>query len=338
MLRRRRRSRRHACAGSFAEPGLPHRSERAPCRENPGLEPGTALAQRLQSPRCRSSMKAVVSASVMAARPRAWRPSSSRRPAHPRPGHGHPGREPAAHGFAGARVHDVVPLAHAGGPERRLPHRQAGEHARGSTGIAQGQRPALAARWRLEREDGAEAAVDEREPRAPTPRAAPPSDRPRSPCRCRRDRSARPPFVARTRKSSGSSSSDGNPVPIEMSNAPPVRSNTCRAITRHSSVDGLTGVLSPAARWLTRVMSLLDRNRLSSRSRRSDEIEGSLRRLCGVPLIGVHGVHLEDGGHRLVREAPHVAELARRLDREPAVRVGSAEASARPFSSAAPGT
>ena len=71
---------------------------------------------------------------------------------------------------------------------------------------------------------------------APTPRAVPPSDRPRSPCRCRRDRLCTPSVVARTTKSSASSSSDGSPVPIERSNAPPVRSNRWRAITRHSSV------------------------------------------------------------------------------------------------------
>src|SRR6185295_12711678 len=78
-----------------------------------------------------------------------------------------------------------------------------------------------------------------------------------------------PRVVARTTDSSGSSSSDGSPVPIDTSNAPPVRSNMWRAMTRHSSVDGATRVLPPASRWLIRVMSLLGRNRLNSRSRRS---------------------------------------------------------------------
>ena len=49
-----------------------------------------------------------------------------------------------------------------------------------------------------------------------------------------------------------------------------------------------------------------------------DEGEGGLRRLRRVACIGVHGVHLEDRVHRLVREAPHVA-LARPLDPEPAI-------------------
>ena len=51
------------------------------------------------------------------------------------------------------------------------------------------------------------------------------------------------------------------------------------------------------------------------------EVEGGLRRLRRVPLIGMHGVHLEDGRHRLVREAPYVNELARSRDPEPAVEV-----------------
>jgi len=34
-----------------------------------------------------------------------------------------------------------------------------------------------------------------------------------------------------------------------------------------------------------------------------------LRRLRRVSLVGVHGVHFENGSHGLVREAPHVAEV-----------------------------
>ena len=51
------------------------------------------------------------------------------------------------------------------------------------------------------------------------------------------------------------------------------------------------------------------------------EIEGGLRRLRRVLLVGVYGVHLEDGGHCLVREAAYVPELARPRDSEPAVEV-----------------
>ena len=105
----------------------------------------------------------------------------------------------------------MIALAHAGRAERRLAHREAGEHPGRSAGIAQRQRPAVAARRRLEREDGAEARRGRARARGPTPRAAPPSGRPRSPCRCRRDRSARRRVVARTTKSSASSSSDGKP-------------------------------------------------------------------------------------------------------------------------------
>ena len=68
-------------------------------------------------------------------------------------------------------------------------------------------------------------------------------------------------------------------------------------------------------------MSLLDQEAAQLALEAVREIEGGLRRLRRVPFIGVHGVHLEDGGHRLVREAPHVAQLARSLDPEPAVDV-----------------
>ena len=51
------------------------------------------------------------------------------------------------------------------------------------------------------------------------------------------------------------------------------------------------------------------------------EVEGRLRRLRRIPLVGMHGVHLEDGGHRLVRKTADVAELARSRDPESAVDV-----------------
>ena len=51
------------------------------------------------------------------------------------------------------------------------------------------------------------------------------------------------------------------------------------------------------------------------------EGEGRLRRLRGVSRIGVRGVHLEHGVHRLVREAPQIAELARSREPDPAVEV-----------------
>ena len=109
-------------------------------------------------------------------------------------------------------------------------------------------------------------------------------------------------------------------MPIETSNAPPVRSNTWRAITRHSSVDGG----DPRALARGQVVDPRDvavgeePAQLALEAVR--EIEGRLRRLRRVPLIGMHGVHLEHGMHRLVREAPHVAR-ARRLDPEPAIFV-----------------
>jgi putative methionine-R-sulfoxide reductase with GAF domain len=89
------------------------------------------------------------------------------------------------------------------------------------------------------------------------------------PPRSRRMPSAR----ASTVKSSKSSSRPRSPVPIEMSNAPPVRSNMWRAISRHSRVVGFTRVLRPAVSSLMRAMSLLAMNRLicsSSRSTRSN--------------------------------------------------------------------
>ena len=51
------------------------------------------------------------------------------------------------------------------------------------------------------------------------------------------------------------------------------------------------------------------------------EGEGCLRRLRGVLRVGVRGVHLEHGVHRLVRETPEVAELAGAREPDPAVEV-----------------
>ena len=51
------------------------------------------------------------------------------------------------------------------------------------------------------------------------------------------------------------------------------------------------------------------------------EGEGRLRRLRRVLRIGVRGIHLEHGVHRLVRETPQIAELARSRDPDPAVEV-----------------
>ena len=74
-------------------------------------------------------MKAVVRASVTAAAA-ILGPSSAARRALARSGRGSATQaaEPPADGLAGARVNDVIALAHAGGAERRLAHREAGEH------------------------------------------------------------------------------------------------------------------------------------------------------------------------------------------------------------------
>ena len=94
-----------------------------------------------------------------------------------------------------------------------------------------------------------------------------------------------------------------------------------RAITRHSSVDALTRVCSPAASWFTRRDIAVGQEAAQLELEPIHEIEGRLRRLRRVPLDRVHGVHLEHGGHRLVREAPDVGETARLLDAESAVEV-----------------
>ena len=133
-------------------------------------------------------MNAVVSASVTAAAARRG-PSPDRRVG---PGRGTrhrgPRRQPPANRCAGARIDDVILLADAGRPERRLAHGQPGQHARRRARVAQRQRPAGAAGRRLQREHRAESSVNQRLLQAPTPRAAPPPDRPRSPCRYRRGR------------------------------------------------------------------------------------------------------------------------------------------------------
>ena len=51
------------------------------------------------------------------------------------------------------------------------------------------------------------------------------------------------------------------------------------------------------------------------------EVEGGLRRLRSVPLVGVRRVHLEHGVHRFVRETPYVAEFAWSRNPEPAVEI-----------------
>ena len=105
-----------------------------------------------------SSMNAVVNASATAAGA-SRSPGPGRRGGGPR--HRHPRREPPAHRRARARIQDVVALADAGRAERGLTHRQPAEDPRRLAGIAQRQRPAVAARRRLEGDGGAEAAVDE---------------------------------------------------------------------------------------------------------------------------------------------------------------------------------
>ena len=76
-----------------------------------------------------SSMKAVVSASATAAAATRGPPSVRASAAgRVRPRHRDPGRAAPAGGLARARVHDVIALAQPGGPERRLAHREAGEH------------------------------------------------------------------------------------------------------------------------------------------------------------------------------------------------------------------
>ena len=124
------------------------------------------------------------------------------------------------------------PLRNPDAPSAVCRTREAGEHPRRSRGVAQGERPAVIAGGRLERQDGAEAAVDQRQREPPfLEQGCHPVDRV---ALADAPESIRTPPCARTRKSSGSSSSDGSPVPIDTSKAPPVRTNTCRAITRHS--------------------------------------------------------------------------------------------------------
>ena len=60
------------------------------------------------------------------------------------------------------------------------------------------------------------------------------------------------------------------------------------------------------------------------------EIEGRLRRLCRVLLVGVHGVHLEDGGHRLVRKTPDVFQRVERVELALALAIPSPPAMSGP--------
>ena len=127
---------------------------------------------------------------------------------------------------------------------------------------------------------------------------------PRSIC-TPRARRARP----RTRR--GRARATASPVPIETSNAPPVSSNTWRAMTRHSSVDGADPRALAGARWLMRRDVAVREEAAQLALEAIDEIEGGLRGLRRVPRRRVHGVDLEHRRHRLVREAPHLAQLAR---------------------------
>ena len=130
--------------------------------KHPRLEAWTPLAQGLDCVDV-ASMNAVVNASATAAgasRGPAWRRGSGRRPAAPAAA-ARPGGESPPHRLAGPRIKDMVALADAGRAERRLSHREPGEHLGRLARIAERQRPAVGALRRLQRDRRAEAAVHE---------------------------------------------------------------------------------------------------------------------------------------------------------------------------------
>ena len=234
-----------------------------------------------------------------------------------------PARPPTSRGDR-ARVRRCAgprcdPFSYAGRAERRLAHRESGEDLDGSGGIAQGQRPASPSAG------GSSARTELKPPwtsaaSAPSLRAPPPSGPRRSPS----DPAEIDPHAALSSRARGShpGRTRGTAAPCKSGCRTRRRSvRTCGA--RGRGTPASTGDLcAPApAKWLTRAMSLLGRNRLSSRSRRS-----ASRKPPAPPVphtgVGVHGVHLVGGSHRLVREPAEVAELVRALDREAAVRFG----------------
>ena len=109
-------------------------------------------------------MNAVVNASATAAGASLGPgrgPSAAVAPGCRRPRQRHPRREPPADRGARPRIQDVVALPDAGRAERGLAHREPAEDPRGLARIAQGQRPAVGGRRRLQGDGGAEAAVHE---------------------------------------------------------------------------------------------------------------------------------------------------------------------------------
>ena len=291
--------------------------------DEPGLDPGPAPAQVRDLLRGEDHERGREALRERAARrPRRLRPRG-------RPTATHAAR--FAHGPARARIEDVVSLPRPRRAQGLLARRDPGEDPplRGSG--------ALRVRGHPSRSGGGSRARTELKP--PWTRRV--SDLPLlQQLRHAVDRVAladaaevepdSPRLRARTAKSSGTRSRPPSPEPIEMSNAPPVRSYMRRAISRHSMVDGLTRVPCPADRWLMRETSLLATNRLCSCSSRSTSSEGRLGRLARVAAVGVNAADLERRGHRRVREAvdavsgcpviracPRLAHL--RLGLEPAV-------------------
>ena len=190
------------------------------------------------------------------------------------------------HGTARARVDDVVALPRPGGAQGLLARRDAGRRAAAGRGAWRAQCRAASPRplgGRLERHDRAPAAVDERALDPPLLQQLRHAVDRVTPCRCRRGRGATPSARAWTVQSSGTSSSRSRPEPTETSKAPPVSSNMCRAISRHSIVDGLTRVAPPCGRAaLMRETSLLGTKRLSSCSRRSRSAKAAWAAWRGV--------------------------------------------------------
>ena len=208
--------------------------------------------------------------------------------------------------MAGARVQDVVALAHARRAEGPAARRDPGQdpavsRARSGSGAtppgpgeAPGPGPSCTPRARAR---GG----------SPTPPAPPPCGRPRSPCRCRPGRGPLLPSRAWTVNPSGSSSRRSSPEPIAASKAPPVSAvdvpRDLQALHRPRAHPGRlprgqvidardVAVLDEPAQLLLEAV---------------DEVEGGLRGLGGVARVGVRAVDLEHRGHGRVREAVRAA-------------------------------
>ena len=214
----------------------------------------------------------------------------------------------------------MVALAQAGGPKRRLAHRKVGEHARRRGGIAQGQRPAVPARGGLECEDRAEPPVDQRLLQPPV-------------------------FQEFRHQVHGVALADGAQIDLypvgRRANLEVVGVKLQRRQPRADrGVERAAGQVEQMARDDEALQRRGAHPNALARREVVDacdvavgpetaqlalepirEVERGLRRLRRIPDIGMDGVHLEDGGHRLVREPAHVAQIARGVDPDPAVDV-----------------